>query len=296
MKVHQSHRGKIIFFLLLLIIVELVTFCMLVYFKDFGKGKNPEIGVTFSKAYAESLGLDWQKTYLAIIDDLKVENIRLIAQWNEVEPEFNQFNFNHLDWMIDQAAQRNVKVILVVGRRVPRWPECHDPVWLSPLPAEKIEIEQLKMIQTVVEHFKVKDNIKMWQVENEPFLTEFGECPEFSLSQVKKEIALVKTLDDRPILITDSGELSSWFKTGNLGDKFGHTMYRSVYSELLGFSKYMLPASFYRIKAGINGLALENVIVAELQAEPWVPDGYNLDITYDKMKEQMDKNQIESNI
>ena len=62
--------------------------------KDFGKGKNPEIGVTFSKAYAESLGLDWQKTYLAIIDDLKVENIRLIAQWNEVEPEFNQFNFN----------------------------------------------------------------------------------------------------------------------------------------------------------------------------------------------------------
>ena len=43
-------------------------------------------GVTFSLPYArDTLGLDWQKAYLAVLDDLKVGHIRIPAYWTELE-------------------------------------------------------------------------------------------------------------------------------------------------------------------------------------------------------------------
>src|SRR3989338_5721806 len=42
-------------------------------------------GVTFSKPYAQGLGLDWKETYLAILDELNVKNLRIPAYWNELE-------------------------------------------------------------------------------------------------------------------------------------------------------------------------------------------------------------------
>jgi len=36
-------------------------------------------GVTFSQFFAQQMGLDWRKAYLAVLDDLKVKKLRLIA-------------------------------------------------------------------------------------------------------------------------------------------------------------------------------------------------------------------------
>ena len=259
---------------LVAIIVVLLFF---IYLRDFSFGRAPQLGVTFSKSYAEyGLKLDWKQTYLAILDDLQVKNVRVVVQWDQVEPEFSKYEFADFDWMLAEAGQRNVDIILAIGRRTPRWPECHDPSWLGALPAEKIASEQKRLVRDLVEHFKPFDSIKMWQVENEPFLTSFGECPAISVDQIKQEVALVKSLDDRPVLITDSGELSSWFKTAHLGDKFGHTLYRQVYNKYVGYFTYVFPPAYYWYKAKMVGLDALDVIVVELQAEPWVTPGHDL--------------------
>ncbi len=265
------------------LVIVIVAGLIILYSRDYSYGREQKLGITFSKSYAEYLGLDWKDSYLALLDDLKIKNVRLIAQWDEVEPKFNQYYFDDLDWMLSEAKERDVRVIMTIGRRVPRWPECHDPVWLAKLEPNKARFEQLQMIKDAVKHFKVYDNIAIWQVENEPFLGTFGECPAMTTAQLKEEIAWVKTLDNRPILVTDSGELNSWFEIANLGDKFGHTLYREVYNKYIGYFHHVFPPAFYFYKAKLNQLSTNDVIAVEVQAEPWVPDNKDLKKDYESV-------------
>jgi hypothetical protein len=76
------------------------------------------------------------------------------------------------------------------------------------------------MIKTVVEHYKNRDSIEYWQIENEAFLGTFGVCPPLDQEFLKKEFALVRSLDDRQIIITGSGELGFWKKEAKIGDIF----------------------------------------------------------------------------
>ena len=86
-------------------------------------------GMSFNTMYARELGLDWKETYDAIIDDLQVRHLRLSAHWPMIEPIVNVYNFEELDYQIERAEEVGAKVILAVGRRLPRWPECHVPDW-----------------------------------------------------------------------------------------------------------------------------------------------------------------------
>ncbi len=236
-----------------------------------------EYGVTFSYPYAESLGLDWQKTYLAILDELKPGRIRLSAYWDKVEGERNKFDFSQLDFQINEAQKRNVKVVLGVGRRLPRWPECHDPVWIKDLSKDVLNTSQLSYVEQVVNHYVNNKTVVAWQVENEPFLSSFGICPPLDLNFYDTEIALVKKLDPvRPIIITDSGELSFWIHSGARGDIFGTTFYRYVYSDK--FKRYWtnhIPVLYYRFKAGLLRLLHPGkpIAIMELETEPWTPRG-----------------------
>jgi hypothetical protein len=237
--------------------------------------------------YASYLGLDWKQTYLALLDDLKVRNIRLVAQWDEVQPEFDKFYFDDVDWMLTEADQRDVRVILAVGRRTPRWPECHDPVWVKDLPLEKAEKEQIRFVEQVVTHFKVHQSVAIWQVENEPFLRTFGKCPVMKPSLIKTEVAAVKSLDDRPVMVTDSGEMSDWVAASHLGDKFGYTLYRRVYNRYIGYFNHIFPPAYYYWKARMNNVPKEDLISVELQAEPWVPFNKDIRIDYKQFADQM---------
>lgn len=223
-------------------------------------------GVTFDDAFATQLGLDWRKTYQEILDDLKVRDIRLIAHWTEVEPQEGKFNYDILDWQVDQAAKRNAKIILAVGFKLPRWPECHMPAWVKDkTPA------LLKYIETTVNRYKNNPAIFVWEVENEPFLS-FGECPALDVDLLDQEIALVKKLDSRPVMITDSGELSLWVPAASRADIFGTTMYRWVWNQYLGSYKYPIPPAFFRFKEKLTRLFVgqqKPFIVIELQGEPW---------------------------
>lgn len=88
-------------------------------------------GVTFDEDFAGKLGLNWAEAYLAILDDLKIRHVRLSAYWSEIEKSEGIFDFNDLDWQVQQASQRQAKLFwpsaanCLAGRNVtnPRgWP------------------------------------------------------------------------------------------------------------------------------------------------------------------------------
>jgi len=231
-----------------------------------------EYGISFSRFHAQSLGLDWQKVYLTMLDELKPKYIRLAATWSETEAEKNKFDFTAVDWQMNEAKKRGVKVLLVVGQKAPRWPECHVPEWSKKENNSEYSRSLFNYVKTVVERYQKNTALYMWQVENEPFIKfRFGECEHYDSTLVNDEINLVRSLDkNHKILITDSGELSTWQDSAKAGDLLGTTIYRIVRTPGGRIWKYdWLPAAFYRLKAEFWGVKLENFIVAELQAEPW---------------------------
>jgi hypothetical protein len=241
------------------------------------KAEELEYGLTFSKKQAIDLGLDWKEAYMAILDDLNVKKMRLPAYWNEIEPANNEFFWDDLDWQLEMASERKAEVILSVGGRLPRWPECHFPDWAARMADSERKKELLNMISLVVERYKHNDSVIAWQVENEPFLSHFGECPKFDKDFLDKEIMLVRNMDSRPIVITDSGELSFWIPAAKRADIFGTTMYRDTYSSFLKrYVHYPIGPGFFRFKKNIAGLFAkpDKWIVIELQAEPWGPEPF----------------------
>ena len=255
-------------------------------------------GVSFSQKQAQLLGLPWKKVYLAILDDLGVGAIKIIAYWDLIEPEEDNYLFDDLDFQIKEAQKRKVKTILVIGKKVPRWPECHIPSWAEGMSTVQQEREVLDMIQKVVLRYRNVETIKAWQIENEPFFR-FGNCPRIDENVLKKEIQLVKSLDQwqRPIIITDSGSNRFWFKTAQLGDIVGISLYRKAwFKEFHSYVAYPFPPVFYWKKAQIvRKLFGKEVICTELQAEPWGPVLLD-ELPLEEQKKTMNLEQFKENI
>ncbi len=260
------------------------------------KHKPGEFGVTFSKKFCEELGLKWKDVYLATLDDLKVKYIRLPAYWDEIEKTENEYSFEDFDYMVNTASSRQANMIITLGRRQPRWPECHTPDWNDNKNSSESEAHILKLIKEVVIRYKDNTNILYWQVENEAFLGTFGVCPPLKQSFLEKEVALVRSLDSRKIIITGSGELSSWKNEGKIGDIFGTTMYRVVYNSQFGFFRYPIPSLFYRLKARLAGISDERAMIIELQAEPWVPKGNMTALSQRNIDKSMSIEQFKANL
>jgi len=268
--------------LLILVILFLVFFFLASNFKQ---PERLTYGVSFSRFHADELGLDWKETYLAILNDLRVRNFRFSAHWPFTEPEDDKYNFEELDFQIQEAAKVNASVILAIGRRLPGWPECHEPDWLK---AEGLKLKAgdeikkykqekiLEYIETVVNRYKNYDDIKYWQVENEPFLSFFGRslCGELDEDFLQKEIELVKKLDaTRSILVTDSGEFGTWYKAYQRGDIFGTSMYLYIWWQHgVGPFRYPITPAFFRVKHSLIKLIFgeKPVLVIELSTEPWL--------------------------
>ena len=266
----------LLWFLVIVITLLIITFC---YF-FVGKAKTPKNitwGVDFSQMQAQSLGLDWKETYLAIINDLGAKNIKIHTQWDWVEGEKGEYYFNDIDWQLAQAKNNGVKIIYVLGMKSGRWPECHIPVWVENLTEQQQKDATLKYIKEVVDRYKDNSAIIYWQVENEP-LFNFGKCPVWYYKDnnfLKQEVALVKSLDpSKKVIISDSGEDSTWFGAAKIGDVVGTTMYREAWAHItnsLGFYfHYLFSPVYYSRKALlIKELFGKDVFCIEFQAEPW---------------------------
>jgi len=266
----------ILFFLAVMVFSGILVFCFFFVGKASVKG-DITWGVDFSQMQAESLGLNWKEAYFATINDLKVKNIKLHTQWDFIEAKQNNYFFDDVDWQLSQAKANGVNVIYVVGMKSGRWPECHVPDWANNLSAQQQQEEILKYIKEVVLRYKDNSAIINWQVENEP-LFNFGECPAWYYDGgefLKKEVALVKSLDpSRKIIISDSGEQSSWFGAAKIGDIVGITMYRKVWAHVtdnFGFNVnfFFSPVTYWRKSLLIKKIFSKDVMCIELQAEPW---------------------------
>jgi hypothetical protein len=239
--------------------------------------KEFDWGVTFSHSYAQYLGYDWRVVYLDMLNDLKPKKLRLMAYWEDIEPEPERYNFQVAAEMIAEAQKRDIDVMLVVGHKQPRWPECHHPGWYNGLSQQDKEAAQLRYVKNAVNYYKQVSAIKVWQVENEALFGFGDQCPIASKDLLLREMALVRSLDSRPILMADSGEFGRWLPTINLGpDLFGSTMYRVVHNPKVGYFKYPLPPYFFHVKAGMAKKFTnmdEGIIGVELQGEPWFANG-----------------------
>ncbi len=284
----------------IILLVLLVLFLVLIYYFFIGRApRAKEIvwGVNFSQMHTEKLGLDWRKTYLALFEDLGVKNIKLITHWDWMEGNRDEFFFDDLDWQIKEAEEHQAKMILVIGMKTGRWPECHLPEWAKNLNKEKQQERILNLIEKIVLRYKDSDSIWAWQVENEAFFP-FGKCPWKDKNFLKKEIEFVKSLDSaRPIIISDSGEFSLWFRVATLGDIVGTTLHRKVwFKEIKNYISYPFTPVYYWRKAQIIKKFFGNeVICVELQAEPWGPELlYNL--LPEEQRKTMNLEQFKKNI
>ncbi|MAG44621.1 hypothetical protein CL633_01905 [bacterium] len=258
------------FIIKIIIIIAIILGIGFYFLNRSEEPEQVEYGVTFSQKYAKELGLNWKETYLALLDDLQIKKLRLIAYWDKIEPENNKFDFTDLDWQIAQAEEHNAEVILAIGYKLPRWPECHIPNWVE-LDQKKRpnQNDLLDMVEQVVKHYKDQNAITIWQIENEPFIN-FGECPPVSNELLDQEIYLTKAFSQKPVMITDSGELSLWYRASERSDIFGTTLYRKVYNNWIGYISYPIPSWWYKLRAKIVRWIMRTpVIVSEMQAEPW---------------------------
>lgn len=228
-------------------------------------------GVTFSVPYAEELGLNWREVLIAALDDLKIRTFRIPAYWSRTEPQKNQFTWLELDYQMDEIGARGGKVVLGVGAKLPRWPECWIPDWASQHGKDAEREARLNYIRAVVERYRNHYALSSWQVENEA-LFQFGICPEPDRNLLKEEIALVRSLDiSHPIATTDSGELSLWVSAGSLVDRLGISTYRVVRTFWGATWDYtFIPTYWYARRAALIRPWVKDVYVSEFQMEPWV--------------------------
>ena len=258
--------------MIILIIISLALGLLLYFNWPVNKiNNNAQVGITFSSRYASDIGLNWKENFIAVLDDLKIKKIRVPVYWDLIEPKEGEYNFADIDWQLHEAEKRHAEIILTVGQKVPRWPECYIPEWTKD-DIEKKKIALRQEILTVIERYKNNPTVKYWQVENEPFL-KFGICPPPDVNLLDSEIAVVRNADPtRKVIITDSGELSLWYQAASRADIFGTTMYRTIWKEGIGYFDYPIGPRFFQVKHLLNKYLAnqDEAIVAELQAEPWI--------------------------
>jgi hypothetical protein len=251
------------------------------------------LGTTFSPLQCYYMNLDFRQVFQQVTT-LGLSRIRLGAYWNVIQKHQNEFDFSELDWLLDQCDRANIEVALVVGMKVPRWPEYHFPQWVSDrynTGAGELALDRrspevaaltLQFIETVMNHCRLAPAVKYWQVENEPFtrLEITGGrflSPEF----VKQEVDLVRSrvYNNQKILVTNAIHLPTpkptedepaFMDSLQIADAVGINVYSKVPAGSTGYLE-PLPAFWQQLGQWQNSLQQYNreAWIAEAQAEPW---------------------------
>lgn len=250
-----------------------------IYFGRQFPDNNPKIGVTYSTDYAEYLGLNPVEAWESMVTDLGVRLARIPVYWDRIELLPGVYDWTELDNIMTVAKNNDVKIILAVGRKVPRWPECHLPKWADELEGDAQDEAVIVFTEEVVKRYRAHPSLLRWQIENEPFIRWYGNCGSETRKFVESEIARVKALDGaHTIQTTASGEQSLWTNEVDIADLVGVSVYNKVCG-VLGCIKIPMPAAWYRMRARLVGR--EKIVVSELQAEPWFQGSFR-DISADE--------------
>ncbi|MCA9323835.1 beta-galactosidase [Candidatus Saccharibacteria bacterium] len=264
-----------------------------------------QVGTTFVPNYARYLGVDPKETFNAIINDLNIDRVRLVSYWRDIEPVEGTYNFDELDWQFEMAEKHGTKISLAIGMRQPRWPECHEPDWIdASQPRAEWQPALEKFITAVIERYKDSPSLDSYQLENEYFLSVFGECKNFERQRLVEEYDLVKRLDpDTKVIITRSNNwtIASGFPTGDpRPDEFGVSVYKRVWDATITrrYYEYPIPPWFYSTLAGGGKILTDrDLMIHELQAEAWTPNGYEIkDAPVDELYKSMNPDRLKDRI
>lgn len=232
-----------------------------------------KFGASFSLIRCQELDLDPRALLQAAITDLGVRRFRMMSYWNVHEPVQGQYNLDELDWQLDMVAAVGGTVSLALGKRQPRWPECHIPDWALLLPREEWYQALYAFIETVVKRYKDHPALGSWQLENEALLKKFGHCPDkdFNRGRLAKEYAIVHSLDSmHPTIMTLSNTWGLPLRRPR-PDVFGITIYRTTLHKNGKLVKSLAWPGYYAARAGlVSAVSRRPVFIHELQAEPWL--------------------------
>ena len=237
-------------------------------------------GVSFIPAYASSLGVDPQQTMDALLG-IGVKQFRLVSYWDEIETAPGQYDFHDLDWQFQKAEAAHAHIILTVGLRQPRWPECHPPSFIdTSQPLDKWQPQLENFMTATINRYKNSPALYKYQLENEYFLHGFGDCKDFSRSRLVDEYNLVKRLDPQHPIIVGRSNNAQGFPAGQpTPDLFSISVYKRVWDAAVThrYLEYPFPAWFYGYIAGVQKIYLgKDMSIAELQAEAWPPNGQTI--------------------
>lgn len=240
-----------------------------------------KIGATFIPNYAEYFELDAQETMQAMIDDLGIKRFRLVTYWKDYEPEPDQYDFEKLDWQFDKVEAAGGEIALALGLRQPRWPECHGPDWAMEKTVPEWTEDLKEFMGVVIDRYKDREVLLEYQLENEYFLSVFGECPDFSRERLVDEFNYIKEKDPtRDIMVSRSNNATpSWPVNEPRADIVGASIYKRVFDKTVSrrYFEYPYPSWFYSFLAGATEITTgRNTMIHELQTEAWLPEGYSM--------------------
>ncbi len=270
----------VIIFILIILVVYMQAAAVASWYINKHKNEPLNIGVTFSTSYAQYLGLNPKKTFLALRDEMGIHRFRLVTFWNDVEPSHGHYDFSNLDWQLNYIKQVNGTASVAIGMRQPRWPECHIPTWADKLSASQRNRDVDKYIAATIKHLRHNSSVVSYQLENEYFLGAFGQCPAPSRPQLVDEFNLVKQLDpNRPVIMTLSNNYFG-IPTGQpRPDEFGVSVYKRVFDFTVThrYLEYPFTPTYYAYRAGLTEIFTgRESMLHELQVEPWVPPKFDL--------------------
>ena len=259
------------------------------------------IGTTYSRRQSEYLDQDWKKVYISILD-MGFDILRLGAYWDRIEKEEGIYNFESLDWQIEEAKKKNIPVILTVGMKAPRWPEYYIPEWClkrarlrygqDVSESDYVREKTIAFIRETVNRYKDESIICCWQVENEPFDRVGPRRWWIGPAFLGEEIDVVRTIDraERPVMINAATYPNRLLRfiagitapVDAIGeaikqcDILGLNIYPTVGHKLWWMELYFRTNTVQRIQcfSEIVKTARFNkkkVWITELQAEPWEP-------------------------
>lgn len=262
--------------------------------------KEFKFGATFIPSYARYFDLDPEATLDAMINDLNIRHYRLVSYWDAIEKTPGQYDFSELDWQIKKVQAAGGTVSLAIGLRQPRWPECHMPDWAAKQSKDQWYPQLKTFIGKVVNRYKDNSALDTYQLENEYFLKAFGICPDFSRDRLVDEFNYVKRLDpNHKIIVTRSNNAWGWPVYAPIPDISGVSIYKRVWDRTITkrYFEYPFPAWFYAFLAGgTEILTGKDLIVHELQTEPWGPDKGIKDISIEEQNKSLDAKRLTDRI
>lgn len=234
-----------------------------------------QLGTTFSHHHLKFLGCSVPKALNQAIK-MNFDYLRICTYWSEIGTSENHYDFSELEEIIKTCQKHHQKVVLTLGVKAPRWPEYYFPDWLTnrDLKNQKTQEKILNFVKKTIQQFKKYSCISYYQIENEGLDPSGPNSSIIPLRLLKKEIALVKKLDNKEIILSLWANLLSKRKVLDTLSKNSKIIgidlyYKQFVFKILGKSFYTGPLDSPKKITSLLNKTKKEIWVMELQAEPW---------------------------